>query len=40
MYLKLEKVKVGIWMKRGIFEIIININNIKILICICIIEIF
>lgn len=40
MYLKLEKVKVGTWMKRGIPEITININNIKTLTCTCITETF
>lgn len=37
---KTEKVKVGTWMKRGIPEITININNIKTLTCTCITETF
>lgn len=40
MYLKLKKVKVRTWMKRGIPEITININNIKTLTCTCITETF
>lgn len=37
---KTRKVKVGTWMKRGIPEITININNIKTLTCTCITETF